>query len=61
MQLVGDAPEIPKSPQTLRPKKDPQAVGPVHMSLRNPRFSKLSMEDKGKMVNIKIDDEEEDL
>ena len=31
------------------------------MSLRNPWFVKLSMEDKGKTVNLETDDEEEDL
>lgn len=31
------------------------------MSPQNPRFGKLSMEDKGKTVNLEIDDEEEDL
>ena len=57
---VGDTPEIPKSPWTPRPKKDPQAAGPVRMSQQNPRFVKLSMEEKGKTVNIKSDDEEKD-
>ena len=27
----------------------------------NPQFGKLSMEDKGKTINLEIDDEEEDL
>lgn len=31
------------------------------MSLRNPQFGKSSIEEKGKAVNIEIDDEEEDL
>lgn len=31
------------------------------MSLRNLRFGKLSIEDKGKTINLEIDDEEEDL
>ena len=35
MPLVGDPLEIPKSPRMPRPKKDPQAVGPVRMSPRN--------------------------
>ena len=30
------------------------------MSLGNPRFGKLSMEEKGKTANIESDDEEED-
>jgi len=44
-----------------RPKKDSQAVRPVRMSPRNPWFGKIFMDDKGKTVNIEIDDEEEDL
>ena len=31
------------------------------MSPRNPKFGKLSMEEKGKVVNIEINDEEDDL
>jgi len=31
------------------------------MSSRNPWFNKLSMEEKGKVVTIEIDDKEEDL
>lgn len=31
------------------------------MSLGNPRFGKLSMEEKGKTINIETDDEDEDL
>ena len=58
---IGVTPEIPKSPQTPRPKKDKQAIRPVRMSSRNPQFGKLSMEGKGKDVIIKTDDEEEDL
>jgi len=61
MSSVGDAPEIPKSLRTPRPKKDPQGVGPFRMSPQNPQFGKLSTEDKGKTVNIESDDEEEDL
>ena len=52
---------ILKLPQTPRPKKYKQAVGPIRMSPRNPRFGKLSMEEKGKVVTIETDDEEEDL
>ena len=44
-----------------RPKTDRQVVGLVHMSSRNSRFDKLSMEDKGKTINLETDDEEEDL
>ena len=40
---------------------DTQAAGPVRMSLWNPRFGELFMEDKGKTVNLETDDEEEDL
>lgn len=40
--------------------KDPQVVGPVRVSLQNPRFNKLSMEENGKTVTIESDDEEED-
>lgn len=57
---VGDAPEIRKSPRMLRPKKDLQVAGPIRMSPRNPWFGKLSMEEKGKIVNVESDDEEED-
>lgn len=58
---VGNALEIHKLPRTPRPKKDPQVVGPVCMSPQNLQFGKLSMEDKGKMVNLETGDEEEDL
>ena len=53
--------EIPKSPRTPRPKKDKQTIGPIRMSPRNPQHNKLSMEEKGKAVTIKTDEEEEDL
>ena len=36
-------------------------MGPVHMSPRNPRFYKLSMEEKVKVVTIETEEEEEDL
>jgi len=36
-------------------------MGPVCMSLRNPRHKKLSMEEKGKAVRLEMDEEEEDL
>lgn len=58
---TGVAPEILKLPQTSRPKKDKQVAGPVCMSPWNPQFSKLSMEEKGKVVTIGIENEEEDL
>lgn len=53
--------EISKSPQTSRPKKDKQVMGPICMSPRNLWHKKLSMEEKGKVVTIEIDEEEEDL
>lgn len=56
-----DVPEILESAQMPRPKKDKQAMGLVRMSPRNSRFGKLSMEEKGKAVNIETDEEEEDL
>lgn len=62
--LLGDTGVVPKnskSPWTLRPKKDKQAMGLVRMSPRNPQFGKLSMEEKGKAVTIETDDEKEDL
>lgn len=31
------------------------------MSPQNPQFGKLSMEDKGKAINLEIDEEEEDI
>lgn len=61
MVQVGDAPEILRLPRTSRPKIDTQAAGPVCMSSQNPQFGKLSMEDKGKMINLETDDDEEDL
>jgi len=58
---AGVVTEIPKSPWTLRPKKYKQAMGPIRMSPRNPRYNKLSIEEKGKAVMIETDEEEEDL
>lgn len=57
----GHALEILKSSRTLRPKTDTQATRLVCMSPQNPWFGKLSMEEKGKNVNMETDDEEEDL
>lgn len=61
--IVEDAPksikivaEIPKSPCMPRNKKDNLPMILVHMSPR-----KLTMEEKGKVVNLETDDEEEDL
>ena len=53
------AAEIPKSPKMLRTKKDPQIPGLVRRLSQNPRFSKLTMEEKGKVVTIESDEEEE--
>ena len=36
-------------------------MGPIRMSLRNLQHNKLSMEEKGKVVTIETDEEEEDL
>lgn len=55
------APEIQKSPQMPRPKKDKQAMGPVRVSPSNMWFGKLSMEENGKVVTIETYEEEEDL
>jgi len=57
---TGVMPEIPKSPWMPRPKKDKQTEGPVRMSPRNPRFGKLSMEEKGKAITFETNDEEEE-
>jgi len=53
--------EILKSPRTPRPKKDKQAMAPMHVSPRNTLRSNLSMEEKGKAIMIETDEEEEDL
>jgi len=47
--------EIPKSLHTPRPKKDKQAMALVRVSPRKPLRSKLSMEEKEKVVTIEID------
>jgi len=68
VMTIGDSPEsvrivaeIPKSPHTLRPKKDKQPMVLVCMSPRNPLRTKLTMEEKGKVVNVEINEEEKDL
>jgi len=65
---VGDAPEgnmimveIPKSPCTARPKKDKHVTVPVCVSLRKLLCTKLTMEEKGKAVNIETNKEKEDV
>ena len=50
--------EVPKSPHTPRPRKDKQTMGIVWAS---PRFSKVSVVEKGKEITTKIDEDEEDL
>lgn len=55
---VTSAPDIPKSPLTLRTWKDKQAMGLVRASLW---LSKLSMVEKGKAITTKLEEEEEDL
>jgi len=66
--MIGDAPEsirivteISKSPCTLGPKKYKQHMVLVCMSPRNPLRIKITMEEKGKAINLETDDEEEDL
>ena len=51
--------KIPKSPRTPRPKKDKQAMVPMCVSPRNPLRTKLTMEEKGKAINLEADEEEE--
>ena len=65
---IGDAPEdsrimveIPKSPRTPRPKKDKHVMVPVCVSPRKLLCTKLTMEEKGKAVNIETDEEKEDV
>lgn len=65
---VEDAPEstrmvveITKSSCMLRPKKDKHPMILVCMSPRNPLRTKLTMEEKGKAVNLETNKEEEDL
>ena len=65
---LGDVPkgakiviEISKSLRKPRPKKDKQGMVLVRVSLWNSLCTKLSMEEKGKVVNIATDEEEEDL
>lgn len=54
-------PKVPKSPRMSQPKKDKKTMGPFRVSPRNPRFGKLSMEEKGKYITNELDEEEEDL
>jgi len=58
---TGIVAEIPKSPCMSRPKKDKQPMVLVHMSPRNLLRTKLTMEEKGKVINLEVDEEEEDF
>ena len=65
---MGDAPEgigivaeILKSLCIPRPKKNKQAMVPICVSPWNPLHTKLSMEEKGKVVIIETSEEAEDL
>jgi len=55
---VATAQEVPNSPRTPQPHKDKQTMGPVRVS---PRFSKLSMAEKGKEITTEPIEDEEDL
>lgn len=50
--------DAPKSCRTLRPKKDKYSVIPVHVSLRNPQRTKVTLQEKGKAINLEVDKEE---
>ena len=54
---VGIVEEILKSPPMPRPKKDKQVMVLARVSPRNLLRTKLSMEEKGRVVTIEIDDE----
>ena len=60
-ESAGIVVEIPKSQRTLRPKKDKQPMILVRISPRNPLRTKLTMEEKGKVVNLESNEEEEDF
>jgi len=51
--------EVPKSPRTPRPKKDKQAMISVRVLPINPLRTKLTMEEKGKAINLEADEEGE--
>jgi len=61
LESTGIVIEIPKSPHTLRPKKDKQPMISVHMSPQNLLRTKFPMEEKGKAINLETNEEEEDL
>ena len=50
--------EVPKSPRTSRPKKDKQAMIPMRISPQNPQRTKLTLQEKGKAINLEADKEE---
>ena len=50
--------EVPKSPRAPRPKKDKQAMISVRISPRNPQRTKLTLQEKGKAINLEADKEE---
>jgi len=61
LEGVGVVIGIPKSLRTPRLEKDKKAMVSVRMSLRNLRHSRLTMAEKGKVVTIETDEEEEHL
>lgn len=50
--------EIPMSLHTLRPKKDKQGMVLVRITPINLLRTKLTMEEKGKDINLEVDEEE---
>jgi len=50
--------EVPKSPRTSRPKKDKQTMLLVCISPRNPQRAKITLQEKGKAINMEADEEE---
>lgn len=61
LEGVGIVAEIPKSPRTLRPKKDKQLMILVHVSPQNLLRTRLTMEENGKAVDLETNKEEEDI
>jgi len=51
--------EVPKSLQTLRSKKDKQAMISMHKSPRQALRTKLTLQEKGKAINLEVNGEEE--
>lgn len=54
------APEVLNPPRMPRPQKVKKTMGRVQVSPRNPRFSKLSVAEKGKAITVEIEEEEEE-